>query len=692
MKPTMWVCFVFATLLVAQDPPQTGMAVHLWVGDYVTPDAAMKSAMARFGITGMSAEGPAGIAAARASGLPFYVDYAVPKGRLHVRADTFDAARRAWFAGSPARRTPCLRDPTARDRAFLELGRTLEALGDARPRFLSLADEPSETSGLNPLDACTCERCIAALVPFLVARWGTEARAREAWGPRWPKNGLPRPPSSDDARRALFHDMGWPGDVVAWHDMRAFADAGFADDVAALAERVRLQRPDVSVALLGLNIPSLFGGLAPESLAPLVGTYEAYTDAGADDLWHALAPTASKRVATVWLDRRPEEIRARLWHAWLTDVDDVVLFRDTHAFGSPTAPQPGDAIRTAGDVIATVGKSSASAWRTATPLPPQAAILHGMPSVRVRGLLDTRWDGAGWVNRLSSWEESQSTAARARRSWTALFRDLGLVPTFTTSERLRGQPPADLAALVLSHQSALSDADCRRIREFAADRLVVADTTPACFTARLERRAVPALDDLFGVTRGGPDRRTNRPPTIDELALPPVRGDARAVEAAEPSLAPSGTNASDTADGRTIMIQRNTGSGRALLLNLAMRNYAEDRFTNPARAERLRTYLRSQLQGLRLRPTIEPAVVDGTWPFTMHLRRSGDDLLVAVESDLPPEFLRNAPPASATTLRLALPGIYDVEDLIVERPLGPMNAVTLTVSLGAPALLRLRRH
>jgi hypothetical protein len=126
------------------------MAVHLWVGGHVTPDAAARAVFTGSGITGMSAEGPEGIAAARAAGLPFYVDYAVPKGRLHVRRDAFDADLRRWYAGSPPRRSPCLRDPKARDAALLELGKTLEALGDARPRFLSLADEPSETLGLNP--------------------------------------------------------------------------------------------------------------------------------------------------------------------------------------------------------------------------------------------------------------------------------------------------------------------------------------------------------------------------------------------------------------------------------------------------------------------------------------------------------------------------------------------------------------
>jgi hypothetical protein len=77
-----------------------------------------------------------------------------------VRRDAFDADLRRRYAGSPPRRSPCLRDPKARDAALLELGKTLEALGDARPRFLSLADEPSETLGLNPRDACTCEACL----------------------------------------------------------------------------------------------------------------------------------------------------------------------------------------------------------------------------------------------------------------------------------------------------------------------------------------------------------------------------------------------------------------------------------------------------------------------------------------------------------------------------------------------------
>lgn len=401
------------------------------------------------------------------------------------------------------------------------------------------------------------------------------------------------------------------------------------------------------------------------------------------------------------MDRPTPEVDARLWHAFLTDVSDVVLFRDTEAFGTATRPRPTATMDATTRTLAAIAAPGVAAWRRAVPLPPQVALLHGMPSLRLRGLLDTRLDGASWVNRLSSYEEEHGSVARARRSWSALLRDFGLVATFTTSEKLRAAPQEDLAALVLPHQLALSDADCRRIREFAADRLVVADTAPACFTARLERRPIPGLDDLFGVTRGAPssaenieERRVNRAPTIDELALPSstAAASARAVEAAEPSLAASGTNPSDTADGRTIMIQRNTGSGRALLLNMAMRHYADDRFTRPARAERLRTYLRAHLQSLRLRPAVETAFVEGAWPVTTHVRRDGDDLLVAVEAELPPSHLKDAPAPTPTTVRLSLPGIYDVHDLVLDRPLGPMNAVTTTVTLGAPTLLRLRRH
>ncbi len=705
MAPIWWVILVFAGGLCGQTPQDPGFRAHIWtregrLGDLLTP-----ATLERLRLAGVSAEGPSGIEAARATGVPFYVDFAIPKGLFQRRKDDFDAARRSWLAGSPAIRSPCLRDPSALAGAGRDLARTLDALGDARPWIFSLTDEPSETRGLSPFDACTCPHCIAALPAFLATRWGSEARARKAWDSLWPAQGAPAPPSTADARKALFHDMGPTATLTAWHDHRAFADESFADAVTTLAQRTRVRRPDLSIALLGLNIPSLFGGLSPESLGPALSAYEAYTDAGADALWRSMADPKTRRIATVWVDRPTNECRARLWHAFLTGVHDVILYQDDGLTmlrdkdGNVVASQQITPLTTD---IATAKSSDLAPWRRAAEFPAQVGIMYSMPSIRLNAILDTRFDGASWVNRLSSYEEVHATDARARRGWIALLNDLGLLSTFVTSDRLRRgtRALAELDGLVLPRMTALSDGECRRIREFASDRLVVADLTPACFTSRLERRALPALDDLFGVTRaprsatsGAVTTASNRAPTIDELTIPPSPYDtAPALEAIERALSPTGTNPADSAGGRNIGIQRIQGIGRALLLNLSIGNYADDRFLHPQRAARLRSYLRTQLQGLRLRPIVECTVLETGAPVTVHLRKDDECIFVAVEVDLPPIGVTPTLSTSPTTVKLSFPGIFDVVDLLSHESLGPTNQVTVEARLGAPRFLQLKRH
>ena len=78
-------------------------------------------------------------------------------------------------------------------------------------------------------------------------------------------------------------------------------------------------------------------------------------------------------------------------------------------------------------------------WRRGLPFRPQVAVLHSMPSTRLHWLLDTRYDGATWVNRLTSYEDESSSEALNREAWAALLSDLGLSYRFVTPRDLRAR-------------------------------------------------------------------------------------------------------------------------------------------------------------------------------------------------------------------------------------------------------------
>ena len=125
--------------------PQIPYEAYLWIDGAFELTEAARTRLRELGITGIDAEGPAGVARAGASGMPFYVDHAVPKGFLHLRTTR---SRTPAPAGArdpvPAnlKRPVCLRDPAALARATSDLRATLEACAPFSPAFLSLTDEP----------------------------------------------------------------------------------------------------------------------------------------------------------------------------------------------------------------------------------------------------------------------------------------------------------------------------------------------------------------------------------------------------------------------------------------------------------------------------------------------------------------------------------------------------------------------
>jgi hypothetical protein len=422
--------------------PAPPFEAYLWIDAGFPFDAAAKERLPGLGIHGIDAEGPTGVARAVSAELPFYVDHAVPKGFLHVRREAFEEAREQWRRDPvPAnlKRPVCLRDPEALGQAVEHLSQTIEALGKATPAFLSLTDEPSATRGINPIDWCRCEHCAAAFPAFLASRWGTEAKAREIWGSRWPEGGAPQPVDTDDARRALFHGIGPIDLVTLWSDTRAFADDALATAMARLAADARRMRPGLPIALLGASMPSGFGGFDWEELGPRFDAVEPYDWGAAREIAGALAPRASVYHTMTPRGRSAVELRHELWRYFLRGDRGVVLFDATGWAGADSRPAE-TPLETIAPLLRMFAGDALAAWRRAPPLKPQVAILHAMPATRLHWLLDTRFDGATWFNRLGSYEVRESSEALNREAWVAILSDIGLSARFVTRPKCATRP------------------------------------------------------------------------------------------------------------------------------------------------------------------------------------------------------------------------------------------------------------
>jgi hypothetical protein len=684
---------VIAPTATGQERPPP-FHVYVWLDHAFLEEGGKPDDLEALGVTGTNAEGPAGAARAALGRLPFYVDHAVPKGFLHLRREEFDEARLRWRREPTAanlKRPVCLRDPAALARAKEDLRRTIEACGSAHPVFLSPTDEPSATRGINPIDWCRCDACAAAFPGFLVGRWGSEALAREVWATRWRGAGGPAPVGTDEARRALFHGIGPLATIALWNDTRAFAEAALAEALTALRnEAVRL-RPGLRIALLGASMPSAFGGFDWEELAPRFDVIEPYDWGATHDVVRSLAPRSDLVHTMVPRDRGAAELGHELWRYALRGDRGVILFDATDWTGRGRAesrPAPLPAL--APDLLLVAGERLAP-WRRAVPQRPQIAVLHSMPSTRLHWLLDTRHDGASWFNRLGSHEMLHASEAVNREAWAALLADLGFSYRFVTPRDLRDDTLLDdgTLALVVPRAIALSDAEAAAIARFAATRLVIADCQCGLFNHRLQKRDVPVLDDLFGISR-------RRAVGVDDFATDDgTRSFAEGFAPAEPGVSAAGAAPALVARGAPLVLVHRPGAGRTVYLNLRVGPYLRDRIERPLAAERLRAVLRPIFTASRVRPRFEVTQVDGgpPWPFAVHARKDGADHLVAIElaattGARPIDW--SGPVASARPrVRVAASGAFQVTDLLSGEGLGSCASVEVQVSASRPAILRL---
>jgi hypothetical protein len=667
---------------------------YLWIDQDFTLDEAGIARLRSLGITGIDAEGPDGVARAGRTGLPFYVDHSIPKGLLHLRRAAFDEARERWRADpSPAnlRRPVCLRDPQALARASADLKKTLDACAPFSPAFVSLTDEPSATKGINPIDWCRDSFCTAAFPAFLARRWGSAATAREVWGERWPKDGDPAPVETEEARRSLLHGIGSPSTLVRWNDTRAFAEAAFLDALGSLGAEARKLRPGLKLALLGASMPSAFGGFDWEELGPMFDVIEPYDWGAARDLARSTSPRAEIFQTITPRPGALAAIRHQLWRGFLRGDRGVILFDASSWSGaSESRPETRPSLPDLAPLLKRLAGDDLAAWRRATPFRAQVAILHSMPSTRLHWLLDTRYDGATWFNRLTSYEEEESSEALNREAWASLLSDLGFTYRFVTPRDLRdGALEAEgTLALVLPRAIALSDPEVAAVSKFAAGHLVVADCQLALYTARLQARAKPALDALFGISR--PKVRG-----VDDLvAREPASRPGAAPVPAEPGIAAVDAAPVQLVGQVPLFLVHGHRTARTVYLNLRLGSYVRTRLTHPDAAERLRAPLRPLFLAGGVRPRFEVAQTGSRWPIAIHARKDGDDFLVAIELAATTGARAidwNGPVASARPrVQVTLPGTYHVRDVLRGEDLGPRNSVEAEVSVTEPALLRLR--
>ncbi len=541
-------------------------------------------------------------------GLRLYGDQLAGKGVLELRAAQFDPVRDRYEKERDPRqlvRPSSLAEAAVIDALVQRTADRYREMRAFRPVAVSVADEPSFTRHVNPLDLCAADAFVAEFRTWLEARYGDLARLDATWNTAYTAWSEIEPWTADRIRARELQGTELPRNLAPWNDQLEFADERFAHAVHAAIDGVSAVDDMQPCGITGMQPPSAYGGYDYRRLMPGMTFFEAYPIGGARELAASLADPDTLQYATLFPPGATDP-------ASMVDARLASLL--AHGTGGVIVWSAGDVFDESGEPTR-FGADLAHAWERLAPVAERFGrariarspvwIVESQPSVRAHWMIDSSRDGARWIRRLSSYEADHSTSMAARRSWILLLQDLGLQPRFVAAAdlpaRLEGHPPA---LLVLPATLALSDAEASAIGGYVerGGRLV-ADHGTGIYDEHLRRRERGALDELFGLS----DRSFR---WSDELVLE-GRGDPRVhVAGGGPAIAERGLHGrvgQNVQDGPgQVQIEARAGEGRATYLNLAVCEYASMRL-DPERivaARDLRSRVRRVLDDASVVPPV----------------------------------------------------------------------------------------
>lgn len=650
----------------------------LWLHGGPARDERFWAAVRALGFTAVSVTNGEDPAEPGRHGLRFYRDQCAGKGELEIR----EAEWRAWFDRYLAERDDallarpsCLADPESLRRVLAKTTSAVQAALPHGPVMASLADEASATSHFNPLDGCATGTFRAAFRAELEQQFAGDVHAlNRRWGTDYVDFAKVEPWSTAAMRTRALVDGGLPRNLAPWSDQLAFTDRLFCDLVDAALSLAKELAPDLPVGLTGMQPPAAFGGHDYQRLMRLQSAWEVYDIGGARALAAARAPRGAREFVTLFPSRgegAPELVRGQIAAAFAHGIDGVIVWSAGDVLQDDASPSPfGLALRDAFTEL----RGVADAFAGARLEPSSVWIVESQASVRAQWFLDAIDDGETWPRRLSSHEARHGTSLRARESWLALLRDLGLQPDFVYA----GELPARLAAtpprlLVLSDTLALADVEVRAITTYVeAGGNVVADHGTGVYDEALRLRERGGLDALFGIRTRSLSR--------DDWLVRDARGrdgrrSAGGVAVAEAGLRGTLGEPLEFAD---VQLEARRGQGRTTYLNLAVCEYADARLDESrfALARELRSRVRQVVTAAGLSAPVLvrgdglPACVERIPMRARDGRRLLAIRLAALER---PELLARLAADGGPLVELGFPSPVRLVDLRAGRTLEPAD-------------------
>jgi hypothetical protein len=479
--------------------------VYVWRfgGPRAGPEWA--AAIRKLGFTGTNVEGAEDPARFADLQLPFYADHLVDRAVFHRDHDdpAWTAARGSYK--STASTAALQRNPSLADGAILSKIRETAAVraaraGAAGAQFLSVADEPSFTAGLAPFDYDRSPAALESFRTFLQSRFPSVGDLSRAFARAWTRwNEVIAPTTNEVLAREWQHGAPW--NFSDWTASRNHSDALFAEALGAAIGAARQAAPGKRVGFLGGLAPSAFGGYNWNRILALrPDVLEVYDAGAARDLVRTMAPSVELVDTTFLTDSfsqyPPALAPARLSWLFARGGRRAVAWANVALFDGEDSARPTAAARDLSARVASL-RTLATKLEGSRPDFDPIGIVYSHASIQLGWLLDSRGDGARWIERLTSYELQHSTALASLEGWFRLCEDLGYSPRAIALDPAATRP----ALLILPRCLALSAQEVSVVRAWAAKGTsVIAEGRPALFDADLVGGGPSgALDDLFAL-------------------------------------------------------------------------------------------------------------------------------------------------------------------------------------------------
>ena len=627
---------VFLPAARGQDRP-AGFRTHrsfLWLHRAPPLDDRLLVALEKLGVSGTNSAGTADASLLSRRRTPFYVDHVAGKGRLALRPKVFESARTTWRetrTDNLLRRPHCLTDPATTRATTRRISEVLDAVLPHRPLALTLDDEISLTRNGSPFDFCRSPTCLAAFRTFLRERYGSLVALNAAWSRTFDSWNDVVPLTTDTVRRRELIRPVSQRDFTDWSDHRDFMDRVFTRAVHDAAEQVRRRATDVPVGFTGGGAPSAFSGLAWSRMLEHVDVVEPYDIGGSRGLVGSFARPNTVILRTVFRDELDARFnRHELFDYALRGDDGVIIWSAGDYFVDRRADRPTPWAEALREPLQNLAGEAFTKLHNATPVAARIAVVESMAANRMHWMNDSADDGPNWINRLSSWEETHSSQNRHREAWQKLLEDIGVAFAYVDADCLTTTDLTPYRVLVLPRTIALDDDQAEAVRRFGRHGVVVADSETGWVDGRLRARKRGALDDDFGIRRGGRRvlRRDNRFVGKIDAREPDLRLAETTVSIVEKDVR-QGTTALAKLGGVPIGIRRASGrsdaDGAFVYLNLLFVDYLEQRLAG--HGARLREIVADVLRDAGVMPmvTVEPLKLSTATTVPMRIDRRRRD-------------------------------------------------------------------